>query len=216
MAKNESSILDDMQRQGATVPPAGSRRIRTRPEDFMKKGSKRSKARTMDVREAGKQLAGVHPVPQEALMAPAAGRTANFDPFGDMDPDPETGAEARLTTTTTVADDNKPMFVGAVPNAANEQPVIINSPRFAPPEPKRTRLIMGLTDGDMHIQVREVIVSTYGVVVLIPTDNSTMFLPKPGTEIGLSWEDKHEACYFPGVTFDLPMLQCMGLVFIKK
>ena len=237
MAQGESSeMLADMLRASTTVPSAQDRVVRTRPEDFMRgKGKgKKGKPVTMDVREATQRLAfgkrapsgGQQPTQHPERPQPpvdtsaintqkAAGRTPSYDPFGDAD-DPETGAEARIQDTAPVQEAPEPepepdAYGAPIP----ERPRRPTQP-YTHPEVKRIRLVMGLSEGDMHVTVQDVILSGYGVVVLIPNDNNSMFLPKPGTEIRLSWDDKVIPAYYPGVTFELNMLQCTGLVFIRK
>ena len=211
------------------VPSAGSRAIRTSPEDF-KKG-KRSKPKTMTVQEASKRLSfGVRapdtmPMDNAAIAPVVAGRTPAYDPFSGQDVDPETGAEAVLKVDineypTNVDDmvDPPTGYVGQVQQPdriqwvkpADVAPLVVRN------QQPLKKLVMGLVDGDMHIRVQDIISSTYGVVVLLPQDSTALFMPKPGTEIKLSWDDKVEACFFPGVTFELDMIKCTALVFIKQ
>ena len=57
---NESpGLLDELQRTGMSVPAAGSRHVRTSPEEFMRKnkGKHGIKPKTMDVKEVSQRLA---------------------------------------------------------------------------------------------------------------------------------------------------------------
>lgn len=82
---------------------------------------------------------------------------------------------------------------------------------------RRRRISMELQDGTMSISVVDVIHSRYGVTILLPqAAESSIFTPKPGSEITLVDGDKQYACYFPGAHFDLPALGLIGLSFIRK
>ena len=160
-----------------------------------------------------------------------AGRTRSSDSdFDPLAPDPETGAPAALTAEQQGAraaseslrhrgfqvgddpaagfyDEEKPTGAKRLPDGYGHG--------IAAQKP-RQRIVMGLVDGDMRMTAVDVLPSSYGIVVLLPNDeNGTLFTPKPGTEIRLEWADKSVPCFFPGVTFELPMLHCLGLVFIR-
>ena len=81
--------------------------------------------------------------------------------------------------------------------------------------PQLIGLTMSLQDGDLRMRVRDVLTCPYGVLVLLPQDGMS-FLPKPGTELTLSWADKQESVYYPGIAFELDALRCLALVFVSK
>ena len=236
------SAVDATERDGLAVLPAGERQIRQRPEDFVRGKHEQPKTKTYKdvlmsgttiitraaasaepnsgkrVRRTAPPAAASEQAQEQELMHTlprAAGRTAPFDPFTPGEPDPETGAEpAYMPPAGTVIEapgDEPVRQPYAHPATATAAAVI---PRYAP-APAGKKLVMGLADGDLHLRAKDVLLSPYGIAVLMPMDGM-LFMPKPGTELTLAWDDKHEAVYFPGVTFDLDMIQCMVLIFIKQ
>jgi len=81
---------------------------------------------------------------------------------------------------------------------------------------QRKRITMGLADGAMSVMAIDVILSPYGLVVLLPLGDNPTFIPKPGSEITISQGLDSWNCYFPGISFDIPELKLIGLAFVRK
>ena len=81
---------------------------------------------------------------------------------------------------------------------------------------QRKRITMGLADGAMSVMAIDVILSPYGLVVLLPLGDNPTFIPKPGSEITISQGLDSWNCYFPGISFDIPKLKLIGLAFVRK
>ena len=150
-----------------------------------------------------------------------------FDPLGDIKDlqpgDPELEAEERaLAAESSRTVTEPPLEIKTATNVPVREE--INYVRIAEGPTlteqflmQRERVTLGLTDGSMQITAVAVLASEYGVTILLPLkDDSVTFIPKPGSEIRISKEDKSWDCYFLGITFDLPALNMMGMVFVRN
>lgn len=236
-------ILNEDELQGNTVPPAKARDYLTpKPkvgapmvsiDQAMANLNKRTKGELAPLGEqvmppqATKKL-GRPPRkaqapsegPQEYIVKPA-GKTQSYDPFGDQT-DPETGAEAVLNLPGQVQAGEQNQY----PQRREAPDAYVTRDSFVPKiegistnsyARQRQRITLSLQDGDMSLACVDILVARYGITVLLPmADDSVIFTPRPGTELTVSQGDRSWPCYFPGVTFELPVLQCMGLVFILR
>ena len=82
---------------------------------------------------------------------------------------------------------------------------------------QRIRVSLGLADGTMCLSAVDVVVSKYGVNILLPLDDQgSIFIPKPGADISVSRGAESWECYFPGTHFEIPRLKLMCVVFVRK
>jgi len=82
---------------------------------------------------------------------------------------------------------------------------------------KRCRISLELVDGAMSMAAIEVKVSKYGLTILLPlASEGATFIPKPGSEITVTQGEQSWDCYFPGIYFEVPELQLLGLAFVRK
>lgn len=111
-----------------------------------------------------------------------------------------------------------------MPPETMQQQTVVQAPPPPPPEPderekffnQRTRVTIELSDGIFTIPATCVRESKYSVLVIIPLGDSIMaFVPKPGTQLTLSWGDSNVDAYFPGAYVELPELECGVMSFIK-
>lgn len=81
---------------------------------------------------------------------------------------------------------------------------------------RRNRLTFELTDSTITVPVIDIKVSKYSVTVIMPlSDNLGVFIPKPGKDVVLSWDDKSMNCCFLGSYFEIPELEIFGLSFVR-
>jgi len=81
---------------------------------------------------------------------------------------------------------------------------------------QKARVTMELADGMFTIPVIAVRPSTYSVMVITPLrDDTTLFVPKPGTQLTINYKDQSWPVYFPGSYVEIEELDCGVLSFIK-
>ena len=141
---------------------------------------------------------------------------SEFDPLGEL-PDPQPGdltaeeqALARQQQAVQVVSATVRVPAFEVPQAvAMETPEQIYLRQ-------RNRVTLEMADGTMSMQAIDVRESTYSVVILLPlSDGSSIFTPRPGSEVTVIKGENRWRAYYPGATFEIPELQLLGLVFIK-
>lgn len=81
---------------------------------------------------------------------------------------------------------------------------------------QKTRVTIELADGIFTLPAVSVRQSTYCVMVLVPlSDDVSIFVPKPGTELTLAHKDDRLKAYFPGAYVEYPELGVAAMTFIK-
>ena len=137
-----------------------------------------------------------------------------FDPLGEL-PDPQPGdltaeeqALARQQIVPQAVTVQVPAFIPA-------QTTVIETPEQVYLR-QRNRVTLEMTDGTMSMLCVDTKESMYSVTILLPlADGSSIFTPKPGSEVTVIKGENRWRAYYPGATFEIPELQLLGLVFIK-
>lgn len=81
---------------------------------------------------------------------------------------------------------------------------------------KTTRVMMELTDGTFTIPVTDVKESRLSMLLLLPLhENATIFIPKPGTQLFLTHNNKTTKVYYPGTYVEVPELRTGFMSLIK-
>ena len=81
---------------------------------------------------------------------------------------------------------------------------------------KTTRVMMELTDGTFTIPVTDVKESRLSMLLLLPLhENATIFIPKPGTQLYLTHNNKTTKVYYPGTYVEVPELNTGFMSLIK-
>ena len=152
----------------------------------------------------------------------SGGLDSDFDALGGNEP-PAYDPEQPSADDDTMFDDGAPIVIRpsrkqAVPEA---QPPCPEPPRNASAVDtylaRRRRIELELTDTALTVPVVDVVLSRYGVTLLLPSsgDGGT-FIPKPGSDVKITDGTAIYSCYFPGISFDLPQLHLMGLCFVRS
>jgi hypothetical protein len=159
----------------------------------------------------------------------------DFDPLGNINPEP---GDPELLAEEQALSEKKAVIIpgiGAVNNGIvtdmPEAETVTHSPDsgtlFVQTQPgptlteqflmQRDRVTLELADGCMQMTVIATLPSRYGVTILLPLSaEGVTFIPKPGSEIRITKADKSWECYFLGITFELPELNILGLVFVRN
>lgn len=81
---------------------------------------------------------------------------------------------------------------------------------------KTTRVMMELTDGTFTIPVTDVKESRLSMLLLLPLhENATIFIPKPGTQLFLTHNNRTTKVYYPGTYVEVPELRTGFMSLIK-
>jgi len=80
----------------------------------------------------------------------------------------------------------------------------------------RTRVTIELQDGIFTLPAVSVRQSAYAIVILVPlSDDRSIFVPRPGTELTLTHGDDRLHAYFPGAYVEYQELGVAVMAFIK-
>ena len=136
-------------------------------------------------------------------------RNDGMDPFEPQDLRPQQRKVAR-----SLADESGEPPQRAYPPAPVVDPQIRAMIQYLA---QRKRVVLELPDTTVHVSAVDVIVSRYGVTLLLPTSGDTStFVPKPATELMIEFDNQVLACYYPGASFEIEALKLLGLSFIRK
>ena len=93
------------------------------------------------------------------------------------------------------------------------QPAIGSEPAYLD---KTTRVMLEVSDGTFTIPVTDVKESRLSMLLLLPLrDNATIFIPKPGTQLFLTHNNKVTKVYYPGTYVEVPELRTGFMSLIK-
>jgi len=127
----------------------------------------------------------------------------SFDPFAGQDEDPQNQ----------IVDDRPVNMVPVERVLKNERP---GADAFGIAHKANIAVTLEMEAGSMSLQVEEVLQCKYALTLVLPlkTENA-MFIPKPGSEIVVGFNETQVRCFFPGAHFTSERLGVMFLVFIK-
>lgn len=207
--------------QQGRIPPAERDYSKARydvvdADEAMARMRKRQDGKLPPIR-GGLDENGAPPQKPQAKQAQARRQERNpepdpdFDPFGD-------GSDIDIGQDQEPAFDNtereEPEYQAPAPRLSIRQCApMSNIDTYLS---KRKRLTLELSDTTLYVTVTDAIVSKMSVTLLMPTnDNTSTFVPKPGSSVTITIDDTSYPCYYPGVTFEIGPLQLLGLTFIR-
>ncbi len=170
--------------------------VSTPPPPRKPKSGKAVKATTLGaIAESSMATASVG----SGVMSPAAGGAGDQYDDDRMDDDPSVAA-----------------FAKAVGVALVDAPSLAASTvRTASPVKPATRVRFETEAGIYSVPALSVTPSDYGVMVMLPMDDSqASFVPAIGSKLRVGCDRDSWACYFPGTEFDLDQPKAKVLVFI--
>ena len=162
------------------------------------------------------------PEPQRGKSKTIA-KTASYDPLGETEgeaPDPQPGDLAAEEQ----ALDRRQVQLQAARSGYVQAPALAVAPattyvQETPQEvylKQRNRVTLEMQDGTMAMSCVDVKASSYSVTILLPlAEGSSIFIPRPGSEVTIVKGESRWKTYYPGAQFELPELSLLGLVFIK-
>lgn len=153
--------------------------------------------------------------------AKTIGKT-EFDPLGDVaDPQPgDLAAEEQSLGRQYIGQTAPAVSIPSVSAPAlTSAPAAVTYTQETPEQVylrQRHRVTLEMSDGTMAMACVDVKASAYSVTILLPlADGSSIFTPRPGSEVTVIKGENRWNCYYPGAQFELPELALLGLVFIK-
>jgi len=82
---------------------------------------------------------------------------------------------------------------------------------------QRNRVTFELDGGSYSLPAIDVIESVYGIMVILPANDSDVtFVPSPGAELVIIYNDKRIACFSPGTVFNINELKIIVISLVKK
>lgn len=180
------------------------------------KGGKKSAKNTKGARRT------VAPVIQENPMATNDRNNdeTNYDPLGgdsNFEPgDPALEAEERALASnqSRMAAPSLRVATGAQHEQDSTEDRMIDDGGWLA---QRGRATLTLADGMFNMSVIDIKECQYGITILLPMkDDAGIFIPKPGAELTIGYNNRNWECFFPGTHFEIPELKLMGLVFVRK
>ena len=82
---------------------------------------------------------------------------------------------------------------------------------------QRNRVTFELSGGSYSLPAIDMIESSFGVMVILPAgDKDITFIPSPGAELTIIYDDKRIACFSPGTVFNVNELAVIVISLVKR
>mgnify|MGYP003587850761 CR=1 FL=1 len=82
---------------------------------------------------------------------------------------------------------------------------------------QRRRVTFELDGGAYSLPAIDIIEASYGVMVILPAGNNDVtFIPSPGAELAILYDDKRISCFSPGTVFNIEELKVMVISLVRR
>ena len=82
---------------------------------------------------------------------------------------------------------------------------------------QRNRVTFELAGGSYSLPAIDMVESSFGVMVILPAgDSDVTFIPSPGAELTIIYDDKRIACFSPGTVFNVNELKVIIISLVKR